>query len=207
MAAVIGQIAPRIIIPGFFMKDKLAAMTDKAQIAKTIAFSMLFVTAVITFFQRSMWLATIPGAAAFAYWNMLKDPEHTQLYRYADWSITTPLMLLGLLLAMKSSHIPELMVADLAMIGAGYMGVQAEKPSYKAAWFTAGMVAFVPILLALWNSKKAYAARMLTLIVWSLYPLVWALEETEAVSEEITTIVYAAMDMIAKIGLVYLLQA
>jgi bacteriorhodopsin len=174
MGAVLSSFGPRIVIPGFFMRNTLATESSKAKIAKMLAFSFLFVTAVVSFFRGRFFLSLIPGIAAAAYFYMQQDPAHTQLYRYADWSCTTPLMLAAVLLAVKSAHLPQLIVADILMIGTGYMGVQAADPKAKAAWFTLGVALFVPIVLALWNAKGALASRILTLVLWSLYPIVWA---------------------------------
>jgi bacteriorhodopsin len=74
------------------------------------------------------------------------------------------------------------------------------------AWFIAGCVVFLPILYALYNSKGYRSAVLLTLAVWILYPIVWYLDEQKKISRTTTGITYSVMDVIAKIGLVTLLN-
>jgi sensory rhodopsin len=209
MAQLIATIGPRIVIPGFFVGQKIRTMTDIGKIFQTVAFSAFFVTSVITAFQSSIWLSIIPGIAGLSYYSMLADPNNTQTYRYADWTITTPLMLAAILFANHSSLalILGLVILDLIMIGAGYLGVK--EPDIKKKWlpFGVGCLALLPILYVLLHQKKHRAAIYLTVALWILYPLVWAIEEAQVATETIITCTYSVMDVLAKVGLVYLLQA
>jgi bacteriorhodopsin len=208
MAAIVAQIAPRIIIPSFFIGQKVQAMEHPGEIAQTIAFSMLFVTAVFAFFQPPYWLGLIPAVAAAAYWKMMRDPQKQQTYRYLDWAITTPLMLLAILVAAKvSTHlIVPIIAADLLMIGTGYLGIQTEDVSRKIVYFAAGLLAFAPILYLLLTLKRNKEAIYLTVAVWSLYPLIYFLEDFKHITESHATVAFSVMDMVSKIGLVNLLH-
>jgi bacteriorhodopsin len=206
-AVLLAQIAPRIIIPSFFIGQKVQTLTTGAEIAQTVAFSTLFVTAVFTFFQPPYWIGIIPAVAAAAYWKMQQDPKNLQKYRYVDWAITTPLMLLAILVASKATHlIVPIITADLLMIAAGYLGVQTSDNKRKVAFFAAGLLAFLPILYLLLTLKQNRAAIYLTVAVWSLYPLVYFLEDFQHITESNATIAFSVMDMISKIGLVNLLH-
>ncbi len=206
--ALLAQIAPRVIIPSFFVGQKVQTMEHPGEIAQTIAFSMLFVTAVFTFFQPPYWLGLIPAVAAAAYWMMMEDPKNQQIYRYLDWSITTPLMLLAIFLAANApAHlIVPVIAADLLMIGAGYLGVVTEDRKQKIAYFAAGLLAFAPILYLLLTLKRNKAAIYLTVVVWSLYPLIYFLEDFKHISDSDATVAFSVMDMVSKIGLVNLLH-
>jgi bacteriorhodopsin len=207
MAALLAQIAPRIIIPSFFIGQKVQTLTTGAEIAQTVAFSMLFVTAVFTFFQPPYWIGIIPAVAAAAYWMMQQDPKNLQKYRYADWAITTPLMLLAILVASKATHlIVPVIATDLLMIGAGYLGVQTPDHKKKVLFFALGLLAFAPILYLLLTLKQNKAAIYLTVAIWSLYPIVYFLEDFKYITESDATISFSVMDMISKIGLVNLLH-
>jgi len=202
------QVAPRVILPSFFVGEKISTLTDSEEIAQTIAFTALLVSAVYATFKSPYWLGIIPGIAAWAYWNMMKDKENKQSYRYTDWALTTPIMLLALLVAVKSplSLIVFIISCDVLMILTGYLGVTSEEKEKKFMYFGIGMIAFIPIILTLLKQKTNQAAIYLTLILWSLYPVVWYMEEFEYVTEKTSTIMYSVMDVIAKVGLVNLVH-
>ena len=208
VVALIAQLGPRIAIPAIFVGPKVAAMDDPIEIAQTIAFSLLTVTSILTAFQGSLLLSLIPGIAAIAYGFMLRDPVNRSAYRYGDWALTTPLMLLAILLATKTplSLILLVLLSDVLMIGAGFLGTQATDKTVKIRYFMAGMVLFLPVLYVLLTQKEKTAAILLTLCVWSLYPIVYLLDEQEVIGTEVTNVSYAVMDMVSKIGLVYLLR-
>jgi len=204
----LATLGPRILIPGFFVGPKLAAMSDPVQISQTIALSLLFVSFAFTLFSENYWLAPIPGIAAWAYWNMLRDKENLEFYRYADWSLTTPLMLLAILITNGASTLTILstLVADLVMIATGYLGAKESDETKKITLFTVGCLIFLPILGVLYMMKKAKYAIYLTLATWILYPLVWYADEEKKVTKESANIAYSIMDVIAKVGLINLLH-
>ena len=106
-----------------------------------------------------------------------------------------------------------LILCDLLMIVAGYAG--SVSTGQNATWplFTFGMVAFLPILYALFVTFPAAAAlrgpktaalfRTLAVIMavtWSGYPLIWATGEGAQInSADQETIAYAALDITAKV--------
>lgn len=202
------SLGPRIIIPMFFVSQKVNTLDDPVDIAKTIAFSVLFITSVVMAFSAEPWLSLIPGIAAWAYWNMIYDKPRLEVYRYTDWAMTTPLMLLAILLANKASltTIVAVLLADGIMIGTGYLGSQATDNTNKLALFALGCAALVPILYILSTMKKAKYAIYLTLILWCLYPLVWYADEEALVTKQTSNITYSVMDVITKVGLVNLLH-
>lgn len=202
------SLAPRIIIPTFFVSQKIKTLNDPVDIAQTIAFSALFVTSVVMAFSAEPWLSLIPGIAAWAYWNMMNDKPRLEVYRYTDWALTTPLMLLALLLANKASltTIVAVLAADGIMIGMGYLGAQAPDNTNKMVLFALGCAALVPILYVLTTMKKAKYAIYLTLAIWCLYPLVWYADEEAIVTKQTSHITYSVMDVLAKVGLVNLLH-
>jgi bacteriorhodopsin len=208
MAQLIATISPRIIIPTFFVGQKVRTMSDPVEISQTIAFSLLFVSSVVTLFSATPWISLIPGIAAAAYWQMMHDPSNKELYRYGDWAFTTPLMLVALLSVNKYStgSILGFVLLDVFMIYSGYKGVKESYTTTKQAWFGVGCLAFLPILYALWNTRQAKWAILLTLVLWTLYPIVWELHEKQQLSNQSTTIAYSVMDVCAKVGLVTLLH-
>jgi bacteriorhodopsin len=208
MASLLMQLAPRVILPTYFLGEKVATMNDSEEIAQTIAFTILLIAAVNSAFSAPYWLAIIPGIAAWSYSNMMNHKEDKQVYRYTDWVLTTPIMLLALLVAVKSplNQIIFILFCDIVMILSGYLGVTSEEKEKKFVYFAVGMIAFIPIILTLLKQKTNQSAIYLTLVVWSLYPVVWFMEEFEYVTEKNTTILYSIMDVIAKVGLVNLVH-
>ena len=208
MWPLLAAIGPRILIPSFFIGPKLAAMEDNVEIAQNIAFSILFITFAFTAFTEHAWLSLIPGIAAWAYWNMMKHPHNNEFYRYTDWALTTPLILIAILYANGATmhNILGIVILDLIMIGTGYLGVKQEDKTKKNILFILGCIAFLPILYVLFHQHKTKAAIYLTLVIWSLYPLVWYADEVEVITKETSTIMYSVMDVIAKVGVVNLLM-
>ena len=208
MWPLLASLGPRLLIPGFFLGPRIAGMDDTVQIFQTIALSLLFVTFAVTLFSDDYWLAIIPGVAAWAYWNMIRDPQHLERYRYTDWAITTPMMLLAILIVNGAStgKMATILLLDLLMIGAGYLGVKEHDKTKKRSLFALGCVIFLPILYVLIQMKKTKYAVYLTLAMWTLYPLVWLADEEQAIEKRTANMSYAVMDVIAKVGLVNLLR-
>jgi bacteriorhodopsin len=207
MAAVIANYGPRIVIPGFFVGTSVIKMPSIAEAFKITAFSLLFVTAVETIFRGPVhWLGLIPGIACVAYWQMMYDKDKTELYRYADWALTTPLMLIAIFSAggLVWPLIVFLVLFDLEMILAGYLGTQ--DPTQQKQYFALGMAAFAPIVYFLLQQKKNAYIVALTIFIWSLYPLIYYLRESKTFTEEISVSAYALMDIISKIALVSFLK-
>jgi len=207
MWPLLAAIGPRILIPSFFLGPKLADMDNNVEIAQTVALSVLFIAFAVTLFTEYAWLSLIPGVAAWAYWNMLRQPSKQEMYRYTDWAITTPLILAAILHANKAPvhTIIGILVLDLIMIGTGYLGVTQTDKDKKNALFILGCIAFLPILYVLFHQNKTKAAIYLTLLLWTLYPIVWYVDEINAIKKETTAIIYSIMDVIAKVGVVYFL--
>jgi len=203
----LATVGPRVLIPTFFTGQRISTLSDPVEISQTIAFSALFICFALTLFVDPM-LSVIPGVAAWSYWNMQKDKANLEFYRYTDWAITTPLMLVALLTANAKpvAEIAVLVLADIFMIYTGYEGVKEHDHAKQRAWFIAGCVAFVPIVYILLMLKKSTKAVLLTVALWTLYPIVWYLDEANTISKKVTNITYSAMDVVAKVGLVTLLQ-
>jgi bacteriorhodopsin len=208
MGGIISFIGPRILIPGFFLGPKLSTMNDPVVISQTIAVSFLFISFAFLLFSDTPWISLIPGIAAWAYWHMLRDETNIDYYRYIDWSLTTPLMLLALFVANKLATIKiiGLISLDLFMITMGYFGSKESDSIKRNVLFGLGCLALLPILYQLFKAKKAKYAIYLTLILWTLYPIVWYLDESKVITKTFSNTSYSFMDLVAKVGLVNLLH-
>jgi hypothetical protein len=207
-ASTISAIAPRIIIPSFFISQKVKQGDSLENIAVSTAFAVLFITSVITAFSATPALSVIPSIACIAYSQIIAYPEDADRWRHSDWLLTTPLMLAALLYAneVPISVILPIIACDILMILAGYLGTKTEDPLESKGYFVLGILAFLPIIAILLQQTKNKMAVYLTLVVWSLYPVVYFAQQNALVEEKYTTIAYSIMDVIAKTGLISLIR-
>jgi bacteriorhodopsin len=149
-------------------------------------------------------------------------PDHTTYWaRYADWAITTPLLLLGLAAqalgkpTRRTALVGGLLATDLYMIATGYL---ADKPARsdprKWIWYSMSSGAFIGLYYMLWGPLREEAERTgpealdvytrnatFLSLVWAGYPLnfVAGPEGAGLIDEESSTVVYAVLDVTAKV--------
>jgi len=181
---------------------------EQVRLFQQTAFLLFVGSALFMTFKGQVGLTLIPAVAAVAYYHMLQEPTEVELYRYTDWIITTPLMLVAILYANRVpySTIGCVLLSDVAMVYFGYKGAVEKDHDVKRRHFFLGCAAFLPILYFLFKSKETKTAVYLTLIVWSLYPIVWYANEVHFFSNTTTNSMYSVMDVCAKVGLVFLLH-
>ena len=151
-------------------------------------------------------------------------------YRYVDWLLTVPLLLIELVLVMRLSE-DETMSKSLRlgsaaalMIILGYPGEIAVDNFNRAVWGTASAIPFLYIVYELFKGLGASIerqpdsvrglikqARLLTFASWGFYPIVYMIPYTNLGGASVVTgvqIGYTIADLIAKVGvgvLVYLI--
>ncbi|RYP93268.1 hypothetical protein DL770_000643 [Monosporascus sp. CRB-9-2] len=171
----------------------------------------------IAHFSMGSNLGQVPIQAEFV------RPGRSQVYaagtrqifyaRYIDWVITTPLLLLGLLLTagVPTHTILATLLADEIMIATGLIGALA-RTSYKWAYWTFGMVALFFIAYELlWDARRHanrlggkpktafYSCGGLLIFIWFLYPIAWALSEGgNVIHPDSEAIFYGILDILAK---------
>ncbi|MEJ7819351.1 MAG: bacteriorhodopsin [Rubrobacteraceae bacterium] len=178
--------------------------------------------------------AVITGTAAFSYLMMATGAGFTELsdgrgfyyFRYIDWLITTPLLLLDLaLLALvdwrrNSSLVVTLIVLDVVMILTGLLAGSRISGFGRGFWFIVSTAAMVYLLYLVYTRLFSAASNqsaavnslfgtlaILTLVLWSLYPIVWLLgtEGFNAVGSGTEVFLFLILDFLAKIGFGFLL--
>jgi len=146
-------------------------------------------------------------------------------YRYVDWLLTVPLLLVELVAVLalpKSvtrSLLTRLIIAAVLMIGLGYPGEISADPGTRWLWWVLSMVPFLYILYVLWielskslDRQPAAArglinsARLLILISWAFYPIAYALPmlgfgDAAGSTNVGLQIGYSIADIVAKCGL------
>jgi len=133
--------------------------------------------------------------------------------RYIDWFVTTPLLLLDLLLT-AGVPVPSIAVtilADEIMIVTGLVGALVPS-SYKWGFWLFGMLAFFFVVYQLAFVGRSYARALgpapaktfnmcgvLTLVVWFIYPIAWGLcEGGNVLHPDSEAIMYGITDVLAK---------
>jgi len=162
----------------------------------------------------------VTGIATLAYLVMAcgfgvhHNGTNQQFYyaRYIDWVFTTPLMVWDLmeLVGAPGSNIFMVVGLDVLMIVAGMIGAMCEDHGIRWAFFVLGCIFFLLIvneLAALMNKGAAsqaaqevyQSAARLTIVMWTLYPISWALTEgTGVLGVNMAALMYCILDVISK---------
>ena len=141
-------------------------------------------------------------------------------YRYVDWLLTVPLLLIELILVMKLSVAEtwskgtKLATLAVAMIMLGYPGEISDVSSTRWLWWALAMIPFLVIVYDLFVGLKSSIdaqpentrdmvsmARWLTIISWCFYPIVFILPMIGFTGGDALTAVqvgYTIADIVAK---------
>ncbi|MEY3265926.1 MAG: hypothetical protein RJA15_372 [Actinomycetota bacterium] len=139
--------------------------------------------------------AVVVGIAGYHYYRMWQGwsiGEMNEGYRYADWLITVPLLVIELLIVLgasadrRKSLMKTLVPATVLMIGLGYPGEVASSDSTKWIFWGLSMLPFLYILFTLSGELKAAGARetgaiaasiknatTILLVTWMVYPIAY----------------------------------
>jgi bacteriorhodopsin len=181
----------------------------------------------------------VTGIAAYHYFRMFESWEaaytlkdgvvsatgyaFNDAYRYVDWLLTVPLLLVELILVMRLSRAEttsktlRLGSAAALMIVLGYPGEIATDIPTRFLWGTLSAIPFIYIVWELFSglgksiSQQPVAAqnlvrkaRLLTFASWGFYPIVYMIPYTGLAGPTVTTSIqigYTIADILAKVGL------
>jgi bacteriorhodopsin len=180
--------------------------------------------------------ALVVGIAAYHYFRIMGSWEHAtqymdgaysfnadlfnDAYRYVDWLLTVPLLLVELILVMGLSRekseglLTKLTIAAVLMIALGYPGEGVADAGAIVLWGVLSTIPFAYILFILWGEVGEVIgqqegrvalllrnARLLLIATWGFYPITYALPllgtEVGLVGMQIG---YAVADVLAKAG-------
>jgi bacteriorhodopsin len=118
----------------------------------------------------------------------------THLARYADWIVTTPLLLMSLSWTAMHHHkskdwtlIFSLMATQVIVIVSGLLADLSDVPWVRYLWYAIGCVAFLVVLWGIWGPLRqktngdaelsSFYKGLTTFftITWICYPLIWIL--------------------------------
>jgi bacteriorhodopsin len=171
--------------------------------------------AAIAYFSMASNLGFTPIAVEFQRSNPRVSGQYREIFyvRYIDWFITTPLLLLDLLLTagVPWQTILWVILVDWVMIVTGLVGALVES-SYKWGYFVFGCVALFYIVYQLAWESRLNARRLgddvgrvfltcgsLTLFLWILYPIAWGIcEGGNVIAPDSEAVFYGVLDVLAK---------
>ena len=168
--------------------------------------------------------AVVVGVAGYHYFRIFSgwaDGEFNEGYRYADWLLTVPLLLIELLIVLGISSEKrrplaiKLVIAAILMIGLGYPGEVSTSDSTKWIYWVLAMIPFAYILFTVASEMSAATKResakvaqglrlamILLLVAWLVYPVAYLFPiifgESSAVAETVRQVGYSVADLLAK---------
>jgi bacteriorhodopsin len=141
-------------------------------------------------------------------------------YRYADWLITVPLLVIELLIVLgvtaerRKKLMTSLVPATVLMIGLGYPGETSANETTKWTFWVLSMIPFLYILFTLSGELKAAKARetgavsksinnatKILLVTWLVYPIAYLIPVVFTVSDGAEAgrqLAYTVADITAK---------
>ena len=167
--------------------------------------------------------AVVVGIAGYHYfrmWSGWAEGMVNEGYRYADWLITVPLLVIELLIVLgvtadrRKKLMTSLVPATVLMIGLGYPGETSANETTKWTFWVLSMIPFLYILFTLSGELKAAKARetgavstsitnatRILLLTWLVYPIAYLIPVVFTVSDGAEAgrqVAYTIADITAK---------
>ncbi len=179
----------------FFARSSVAAKYRPALLVSGIVVS---IACYHYFMIRQSWqgayvfekAASDGGAGVYA----SSGKAFNDFYRYADWILTVPLLMVELITVMALAKaiarpmLTKLVIAAALMIGLGYPGEVSNDWTTRLIWGVLSSIPFLYILYVLWveltkslptQPKEAQGlisiARLVLLVTWAFYPIAYAI--------------------------------
>ena len=167
--------------------------------------------------------AIVVGIAGYPYYRIWSDFGNEVMnegYRYADWLITVPLLIIELLIVLgvaqkdRNALMLKLVPATILMVGLGYPGEVADSNGAKWTFWILAMLPFVYILKTLYTelqkagqretgdvARQIKNATYVLLTTWLVYPIAYLFPIFDSDSELLETlrqVAYTFADITAK---------
>ena len=167
--------------------------------------------------------AVVVGIAGYHYfrmWSGWAEGIVNEGYRYADWLITVPLLVIELLIVLgvtaerRKKLMTSLVPATVLMIGLGYPGETSANETTKWTFWILSMIPFLYILFTLSGELKAAKSRetgavsksinnatKILLVTWLVYPIAYLIPVVFTVSDGAEAgrqLAYTVADITAK---------
>lgn len=174
------------------------------------------ITTLIALIATLSYYAMATGTGA-VYSPITGEPHaYRQVYvaRYIDWTFTTPLLLLDILIiaGISIGNTFWIVAADIVMIVTGLIAGLVPN-NFKWGWYLFGCAALLVVAHGLLvigrqgaNNRSPKIGKLYSgltgylLVLWVVYPIVWALAEgTDRISSDKEALFYAVLDVSAKV--------
>ncbi len=170
-----------------------------------------------------IWSGLAYSAIAFGQGTIEVGGETVYFARYLDWVVSTPLLLLSLVLTgkytlkLEGSITAGLLGSQIIMILTGLIADLSPSEN-RWFWYIAGCVALLSVYRLMWRElyekakiqgpelTAAYKASAIYLSVqWLLYPLVWALGSPGlgAFDPLLTSVLFIILPIVSKSGFAF----
>jgi len=207
---------PELTVFQYSLVDNIFSMTVATMGAAALFFFMARSTVGAAYRPALMVSGIVVAIACYHYFMIrhswqeafqLSDAKYVasgaafnDFYRYADWILTVPLLLVELVIVMRLAKakagpmLTKLVIAAAAMIALGYPGEVISSPeqqTMRLVWGGLSCIPFFYILYVLWieltnslDDQPASAvaliklARWVILVTWLVYPIAYGLGST-----------------------------
>ena len=174
-----------------------------------------YLHSVVPFIAATSYLAMFLGTGLFTV-----QGELLFVPRYVDWSVTTPILLTGLVLTAAHEHrrhsgyVVSIVALDVIMIVTGLLSAISGTEAEKWIWYFWSCSAFVGVLYLLWSPlahisrgngeqlDSVYRKNLIFLtVVWLAYPIVFLIGPQGIKATDSLTNVWIIMvlDIVAKV--------
>lgn len=233
------QVAGEVLSAGQYSFVYNAFSFTLATMAAATIFLWLGRSQVSSHYKTALTISGLVCAiAAYHYWRIFESWDDAydvvdgvviatgvafnDAYRYVDWLLTVPLLLIELVLVMRltksetTSKCLKLGFAAALMIILGYPGEIAGDNATRALW---GTLSAIPFLYIVWELFKGLGesierqpenvrklikdARLVTFASWGFYPIVYMVPYTSLSGPTVETALqvgYTIADLVAKAG-------
>jgi bacteriorhodopsin len=196
-----------------------SSVAEAYKTAMTITGLVTFIAAYHYFRIYESWTAAFEVNALEGTVS-LTEHAYNQAYRYVDWLLTVPLLMIELILVMNLSRSETVTKATrlgllaAVMIALGYPGEIATDDGTRWFWWVLSMIPFLWIVYELFVglSKSVdqqpqnvrglvNAARFMTIFAWAFYPIVYIFPMiglTGATAITFVEVGYTVADLVAK---------
>ncbi len=213
------------------------SFTVAVMFAATLFFWLNLRTISPTYHMAVVITGLVTLIAAYHYWQIFHSfsdaftvdgdvaratgKQFNEAYRYVDWLLTVPLLMVELILVMKlsreetSRRAVNLGLAAAVMIALGYPGEVSGNMDDRMLWWVLSMIPFVYIVYQLFFGLRASidqqpgeakglvrGACYMTIVAWLFYPIVYILPvlglSTEGAASVPLQIGYSIADIVAK---------
>lgn len=198
----------------FFMLER-NNVPDNYREAMSVSAVILFIAAINYFFMENIYLNRILSG----------DKVFPTIFRYIDWVLTTPLMLIKfpVLLGLGPrgrKFLGQLVALDLVMIISGFFGeLFVNTPALHYGLFALASVCWVIIVWKILNAVKylpdwidphtASCVRLMSKFIlfgWLIYPIGYLIPST-GLPAEVRELLYNIGDIVNKVGLAMVVYA